>query len=56
VYVSNGGKQTDAYQEVYGQQSRELASASASQLMKDRRILKQIEWEEDSYRVVGYKL
>ncbi len=52
-YVKNGYNGTEAYHVAYGQDNRQVCSTEAYRLLRDERIVREIEAVEGSFRVIG---
>lgn len=52
-YVKCGYNGTKAYQIAYGQENKQVCASEAYKLLRDNRIVKEIEQVEGSFRVLG---
>lgn len=52
-YVKNGYNGSKAYKVAYGQEDRKICASEAYKLLRDPRILDEIENVEGSFRVIG---
>ena len=52
-YVKNGYNGSKAYEVAYGQDNKDICKAEAYKLVRDSRIIEEIENVEGSFRVLG---